>query len=167
METVALNLANMLQTAIQRRNQLLYENDIALSSEETMRGNYVRLDVALADLANTMGWFELTDKPIQANHDDLLATYLKAMDGFFQVAAKQTWSQLIVQSDDKLAALKATKKAKSLSQQYLAMKQLVFDAFLKHEQPAFEHAWHLFLKLGLVDLEFTEDELEKAFLAEK
>lgn len=55
METVALNLANMLQTAIQRRNQLLYENDIALSSEETMRGNYVRLDVALADLANTMG----------------------------------------------------------------------------------------------------------------
>ncbi|WP_175279552.1 hypothetical protein [Secundilactobacillus collinoides] len=46
------------------------------------------------------------------------------------------------------------------------MKQFLYDAFLKHEQPAFEHAWHLFLKLGLVDLGFAGEELEQAFLAE-
>lgn len=166
MLSVALDLANMLQTAIQRRNQFLYENDIAISSDETMRGNYVRLDVALAELANAMGWFELTTTPKTADEETLRNAYLKAMDGFFQVAAKQTWSQLIVQSDDKLAALTSARKAKSLSQQYLSMKQFLYDAFLKHEQPAFEHAWHLFLKLGLVDLGFAGEELEQAFLAE-
>ncbi len=163
---MALDLAKMLQTAIQRRNQFLYENDIAISSDETMRGNYVRLDVALAELANVMGWFELTTTPKTMNHEMVREAYLKAMDGFFQVAAKQTWSQLIVQSDNKLAALASARKAKSLSQQYLSMKQFLYDAFLKHEQPAFEHAWHLFLKLGLVDLGLDDEELEQAFMAE-
>ncbi|WP_054758388.1 hypothetical protein [Secundilactobacillus collinoides] len=86
---MALDLAKMLQTAIQRRNQFLYENDIAISSDETMRGNYVRLDVALAELANAMGWFELTTTPKTADEETTLRNaYLKAMDGFFSGGCK-------------------------------------------------------------------------------
>lgn len=163
---MTLDLANLLQTAIQRRNQYNYEHHVEVSSEEGLRVDYVALSVSLAHLSDLMGWFKLGQPKATVSSEELLDTYIEVIDHTFQVAARQTWSHLIVMKPDDLKRLEQKQPAKSLSQQYLAIIHFLDQSFFDRQQLAFRHAWHLILKLGLVDLGFTEDQIEKAYLKE-
>ncbi|GAA3614996.1 hypothetical protein [Secundilactobacillus similis] len=157
---MTLDLAKLLQSAIQYRTQFNYTHQVAIRPEEGLRVDYVALDIALGDLAKRVGWYRLGETPTPTDHDDLVAQYVTTMTAFFNVAARQTWSHLIVMNDDQLTALMAKRPAKSLSQQYLAIRHFVDQALFERQQTAFEHAWHLFLKWGLVDLKLTPAEIE-------
>lgn len=157
---MTLDLAKLLQSAIQYRTQFNYNNRVAIRPEEGLRVDYVVLDVALGDLAKKIGWYRLGEMPVSIDHEALVAQYVTTMTAFFNVAARQTWSHLIVMGDDELTNLMAKRPAKSLSQQYLAIRHFVDQALFERQQTAFEHAWHLFLKWGLVDLKLTPMEIE-------
>lgn len=161
---MTLDLAKMLQTAIQRRTQFNYEHDVAVRPEEGLRIDYVALNVALSHLADLMGFYKLGQGTQSTSADELLSAYTDLVNCTFQVAARQTWSHLIVMAPDKLTALKQKKPAKSLSQQFLATQHFIDQSLFERQQPAFEHAWHLILKLGLVDLHFSEADIQTAFL---
>ncbi|GAX02713.1 dUTPase [Secundilactobacillus pentosiphilus] len=161
---MSLDLANLLQTAIQRRNQYNYEHQVEVSSEEGLRIDYVALSVSLAHLADLMGWFKLGQAKAAVSSEELLKAYIDVIDHTFQVAARQTWSHLIVMKPDDLKRLEQKRPAKSLSQQYLATINFLDQSYFDRQQLAFQHAWHLILKLGLVDLGFAEAQIEKAYL---
>lgn len=161
---MSLDLANLLQTAIQRRNQYNYEHQVEVSSAEGLRVDYVSLSVSLAHLSDLMGWFKLGQATTSGSPEELLKAYVEVIDHTFQVAARQTWSQLIVMKTDDLENLAQKHPAKSLSQQYLAIVHFLNQSYFDRQQLAFQHAWHLILKLGLVDIGFTETQIEKAYL---
>ncbi|GAX06909.1 dUTPase [Secundilactobacillus pentosiphilus] len=161
---MSLDLANLLQTAIQRRNQYNYEHQVEVSSEEGLRVDYVALSVSLAHLADLMGWFKLGQAKAAVSSEELLKAYIDVIDHTFQVAARQTWSHLIVMKPDDLERLEQKRPAKSLSQQYLAISHFLDQSYFDRQQLAFQHAWHLILKLGLVDLGFAEAQIEKSYL---
>lgn len=126
---LTLDLANLLQTSIQRRNQYNYENHVEVSQEEGLRNEYVALSASLAHLANLMGWYKLGEQHLPVASEQLLHAYLEVMDHTFQVAAKQTWSQLIVMTPEDLAKLAQKWPAKSLSQQYLSISHFLDQSF--------------------------------------
>ncbi|MTV81060.1 dUTP diphosphatase [Secundilactobacillus folii] len=159
-----LDLANMLQTSIQRRNQFNYEHQVAVRPEEGLRIDYVALNVSLARLANVMGWYKLGEDVDPSDSETLLTSYVDLINRVFHVAARQTWSHLIVIKPDDLEALKEKQKAKSLSQEFLSIQHFIDQSLFERQQDAFRHAWHLILKLGLVDLGFDEETIQKTFL---
>lgn len=161
---MTLDLADLLQTAIQRRNEFNYEHKVAVSPEEGLRVDYVALNVSLAHLSDLMGWFKLGQERATVSNEELLQAYVEVLDHTFQVAARQTWSHLIVMKPEELEKLKQKRTAKSLSQQYLSISHFLDQSFIERQQVAFRHAWHLILKLGLVDLNFTEDQIQDAYL---
>ncbi|GAX01177.1 hypothetical protein [Secundilactobacillus silagei] len=163
---MTLDLANLLQTAIQRRNQYNYDHQVAVSPEEGLRVDYVALSVSLAHLSDLMGWFKLGQKKPAVSSEDLLKAYIEVIDHTFQVAARQTWSHLIVMKPEDLDKLAHKAPAKSPSQQYLAISHFLDQSFFDRQQAAFRHAWHLILKFGLVDLKFTETQIQDAYLNE-
>ncbi|MCH5463385.1 2-deoxyuridine 5-triphosphate nucleotidohydrolase [Lactobacillus sp. LC28-10] len=161
---MTLDLANLLQTAIQRRNQFNYENHVEISQEEGLRNEYVALSTSLAHLADLMGWYQLRQESRTVAPEELLQAYLEVIEHSFQVAAKQTWSQLIVMKPADLDKLAHKRPAKSLSQQYLSILHFVDQSFFDRQQDAFRHAWHLILKLGFVDLGFSGEQIQEAYL---
>lgn len=161
---MSLNLANMLQTSIQFRNQFNYDHQVAVRPEEGLRMDYVSLNVALTELASSMGWYRLGESVPEVDQATLLKQYIDVLNHVFWVAARQTWSHLIVLDDEKLKALVAKRPAKSLSQQFLTTQHFLDQSLFERQQAAFEHAWHLILKLGLVDLQFDQDQIEATYL---
>lgn len=161
---MTLDLANLLQTSIQKRNQFNYEHQVAVRPEEALRIAYVGLNVSLAQLADLMGWFKLGEAKPATTSEKLLKAYIDVLDHAFQVAAKQTWSHLIVMKPADLANLKNKRPAKSLSQQYLSILHFIDQSYFDRQQMAFQHAWHLILKLGFVDLGLTDDQIQTAYL---
>lgn len=159
---MTLDLAKLLQSAIQYRTQFNYTHQVAIRPEEGLRVDYVALDVALGELAKQIGWYRLGETTAPVEHDQLVTQYAMTMTTFFNVAARQTWSHLIVMTDDQLLSLTKKRPAKSASQQYLAIRHFIDQSLFERQQAAFEHAWHLFLKWGLVDLKLTPTEIEMA-----
>ena len=47
------------------------------------------------------------------------------------------------------------------NKEYLAIVRLLGDVQFSPQQEAFSHAWHLFLKMGLVDWQLTPDEISE------
>lgn len=43
------------------------------------------------------------------------------------------------------------------------MKRMLFDAYFNHSGDSFNHSWRLFLKFGLVDFGYTEQEIQDTF----
>lgn len=160
---MTLDIANLLQTTIQQRTQFNYEHQVAVKPEEGLRIDYVVLNVALSHLADLMGWYKLGQDVSPAEKETLLQAYHDVIIATFHVAARQTWSHLVVMKPDDLAALKKKQRAKSLSQQFLATQHFIDQSLFERQQAAFKHAWHLILKLGFVDLGFSEDDIQQTF----
>ncbi len=161
---MTLDLANLLQTAIQRRNQFNYEHQVAVSPEEGLRVDYVALHVSLGHLADLMGWFKLVQEKPAISPDELLKAYVEVIDHTFQVAARQTWSHLIVMTPDDLGGFEAKRPASEFANNTCAISHFIDQSFFDRQQAAFQHAWHLILKWGFVDLGFTEEQIQTAYL---
>lgn len=162
-----MNLSAMLQRAIQKENQRWYELDVAMAPEERLRRAYTVALQAINQLVTQTEQTSLAKSVDPVDQSGVLRAYVAVIDGFFQVAARQSWSQLIVMTDSALAKLGQKPRAKSLNQQVLSIEELLLKSHFERQQPAFEHAWHLVLKWGLVDLGLQSEAIENAFLNDK
>lgn len=158
-----LNLPAMLQTAIQVENKRWYDHAYAMQPEERLRRAYVVAQTAMSQLIDLTGQTALAHQNA-ADSKSVLTAYVAVVDAFFQIAARQSWSQLIVMTPDEQVAITQKRPAKSLNQQALAVQQFLLHSYFDRQQAAFKHAWHLVLKWGLVDLAVDAKLLEAAFL---
>ncbi|AVK62914.1 2-deoxyuridine 5-triphosphate nucleotidohydrolase [Lactobacillus sp. CBA3606] len=165
-----LDLTTLLQQSIRLDRDITAKQAIHWRPAERLQNAMVALDVELAEMANTSEWFKVwkihkgkADAGKTAR-ETLLNEYVDAMDFFFLVAAIQQWTHLIPMTATDLDELSA-KPSTDLNKQYLAIKQLLYDAYFTHRQASYQHAWHVFLKLGLVDFSYSQAEIQAAFIA--
>jgi len=165
-----LDLTKLQQQSIRLDQDITAKQAIHWRPAERLQNAMVSLDVELAEMANTSEWFKVwkihkgkTDAG-KTHRETLLNEYVDAMDFFFLVAAIQQWTHLMPMTADALTEL-GDKKATDLNKQYLAIKHLLYDAYFDHRQLSYQHAWHVFLKIGLVDFGFKQDEIQAAFEA--
>lgn len=144
-----------------------------LSDDVAPLGANGRLDNIMTDLlvtlaltVNTDGWFARINQPQSAqqsiNHDRLLSRYCQVLNDFLLWSAKRQWTHLVVLADEDWQRLNKAEQATSITdknKEYLAIVRLLTDVQFTHRQDAFRHAWHLFLKMGLVDWELTSEEV--------
>lgn len=165
-----LDLTTLLQQSIRLDRDITARQQIHWKPADRLQNAMVALDVELAEMANTAEWFKVwkvhkgkadTGK---TKRETLLNEYVDAMDFFFLLAAIQQWTHLVPLTTDDLTKL-AEQRSTDLNKQYLAIKHLLYDAYFNHRQVSYQHAWHVFLKLGLVEFGFTQDEIQTAFTA--
>lgn len=85
------------------------------------------------------------------------------MDFYLLISNLKNWNHVILNSEKDLDKIKKFKKEDNLDKQYLALKRMLFDAYFNHSGDSFSHSWRLFLKFGLVDFGYTEEEIVTAF----
>lgn len=98
-----------------------------------------------------------------AEKDLLLDAYCKCMRDFFAIANFKEWAYIMLMSDEDLNAIGEKWKSESLAMVYLSIQQQINNCYFKRQPQSLVHAWHMFLKLGLIDLEFDINEIENRF----
>jgi len=167
-----LDITKLLHSSIELDHEIAYDRQIAMKPEKSLENVYVALDVELAEIANTAEWFKVwkTHKGKadegKTHRETLLNEYVDAMDFFLLASAKHQWTHLIVLDRDGIEKIKGMPVAlQNLNKEYLAIKHMLNSAYFEHRQDDFKHAWRLFLKLGLVEFGYSEDEIMNAFEA--
>ena len=164
-----INITPLLQQVIAHDWQVM-DN---LSDEVAPLGADGRLDNTMTSLLVSMsktvmadGWFDKINQAAKqqapVDHSQLLTNYCQTLNLFLLWSAKRQWTHLVVLSDDdwqRLTEAKAAEKVTDKNKQYLAIVRLLGNVQFSHQQESFRHAWHLFLKMGLVDWQLTPAEI--------
>lgn len=165
-----INITPLLQKVIAHDWQVMDE----LSDDVAPLGANGRLDNLmtnlLVDFSQTIsadGWFtkiNLAENEQPAvDHQQLLTNYCRTFNDFLLWSAKRQWTHLVVLSDEdwqRIADAKVADKVTDKNKEYLAIMRLMGNVQFSHQQEAFRHAWHLLLKMGLVDWQLTPEEIE-------
>lgn len=126
---------------------------------------FVNLDNELAKLADANGWFKVLTKP-EPDSQAILNHYCRALELMLLYSAKRQWTHLVVLDDATMKRItdadRATKLA-DLNKEYLAIKHFLAGGYYSNRQDDFRHAWHLLLKLGMVDLQLTDDQISSYY----
>lgn len=107
----------------------------------------------------------LTGEKITGNSDELLDLYCDALVSFLQIANNKKWTYLLLVSDEELGSLKEKWQTASFAKIYLILQKLLNQSYFEHQDKSFQHAWHIFLKFGIVELKFTITQIESHFFA--
>lgn len=161
----------MLAASVELNRQIEMKRQLVWQPDHRLANAFVALDVELSEMANTSEWFKVW-KTHRGKQDEgltsratLLNEYVDAMDFFLLIANLKNWNKIIVDSQSELTTITAKKAEEFLDKQYLILKQMIFKTYFAHSESSYKHAWHLFLKFGLVDFGFTTDEIQVAFFA--
>lgn len=127
---------------------------------------FVMLDCQLANFVQAAGWADVLN---QEEHDPALArqSYLKALALLLLFSAKKQWTHLVVMDDaqwQRVTTAKQSTKLADLNKEYLAIKHFLNGAYYSHRQEDFRHAWHLLLKMGIVDFGYQPADLQQGYL---
>ncbi|KRL07447.1 hypothetical protein [Liquorilactobacillus hordei] len=106
----------------------------------------------------------VTIDKIDDNSDEILTLYCKALIPFFQIANDKKWTYLLLISDEKLHELEDKWKTQSFAKIYLILQKLLNQSYFEHQSSSFQHAWHIFLKFGVVELHLSSKQIEERFL---
>ncbi|KRM18771.1 hypothetical protein FC40_GL000554 [Ligilactobacillus hayakitensis DSM 18933 = JCM 14209] len=128
------------------------------NEQERISAGYTSLNVYLA---RTMQKVKTNDK------DSLLENYCRTLTFFIEIADQMKWTYLLLLDDEKINNFKSKWKAKSFNIVYLITQQQLNKAYFQRDSNAFVHAWHLFIKFGLLELNLSEKEIENYFLFEE
>ncbi|MDN2453023.1 hypothetical protein [Lactobacillus sp. UCMA15818] len=96
---------------------------------------------------------------------ETLDLYCEALIPFFQVANDKKWTYLLLVSDEELHELEGKWKTQSFAKIYLILQKMLNQSYFEHQSNSFQHAWHLFLKFGVVELGLSLNQIEECFLS--
>lgn len=162
-----MDLQKMLEKSVNASRQVEFNQQIRWTNDNRLQNTYVALDAALADIANGVGWFKVWQKNSGFSHKDVLIDYVNSLNYYLLIANLKNWNQTIFDSQAKLKRISSLKREEILNKQYLAIKQTLLSSYFKKDENSFKHSWTLFLKFGLVDLGFSEEEILAEFEKEQ
>lgn len=159
-----MNVSQMLKESVLYHREKELHSRFRYLPMVRVKNAYVVLDVLLAKLADSIGWY-YNQVPKKDAHlkKQILSLYVKGLDHFFLIANLKNWDQIVLTSDEELDRLSDRKKTKYLSQLYLAIKNMLYDSYFNHNINDLMYSWKLYLKLGLSDLGLTKNGIAKAF----
>ena len=164
-----MDLQALIASSVYLNREIEAKKQLHWSNDGRVKNAFVALDVELAEMANTSEWFKVwkvhrgKQDPDKTPRQTLLYEYVDAMDFYLLISNLKNWNHFVLNSQDDIEKIKQSKEENNLDKQYLAMKRMLFDAYFNHSGDSFNHSWRLFLKFGLVDFGYTEDEIETAF----
>lgn len=164
-----INITPLLQQVIAHDWQVmdnLSDEAAPLGADGRLDNTMTSLLVSLSKTVMADGWFDKVNQAVKqqvpVDHSQLLTNYCQTLNLFLLWSAKRQWTHLVVLSDDdwqRLTEANAAEKVTDKNKQYLAIVRLLGNVQFSHQQESFRHAWHLFLKMGLVDWQLTPDEI--------
>lgn len=142
--------------------------ELLMGPEARRQTIFVQLDIKLSAFAETAGWSDvLQEKPV-LDHAKLVELYVQTLALFLLYSAKRQWTFLVVLSDEqwqRITGAEKKDKIADLDREYLAVKNFLNGAYYNRRQEDFRHAWHLLLKIGIVDLNITPAEISASYQA--
>lgn len=100
----------------------------------------------------------------KASKEELLKCYCHGMRDFFEMANFKEWAYIMLISDEDLNQIGQKWKSDSFATVYLIIQQQINQCYFNRQPQALVHAWHMYLKLGLIDLDFDEQEIEDQYM---
>ncbi|GAJ25414.1 dimeric dUTPase [Liquorilactobacillus sucicola DSM 21376 = JCM 15457] len=126
-----------------------------LAGEEKTAALYLELNNRLAILFSRAA----AEKETAA----LLESYCDVLCAFFRVGNHQKWTYLMLLSDEQIEQLQHKWVSRSLAKLFMILQQQLNKSFFERQNRPFQHAWHLLLKFGLVELGFTPAQIEEEY----
>ena len=158
-----LDTAKMLRLAREAKRDVLVKHRFNQKPNDWRKTVYVSLDVQLAKLVDQLGWFKGWQGQSQAPIDEvIMQNYVQTMNLFLWLALAEQWTHLVVLEADELEKLQRMPK-RDLNAHYLGIKNMLWNCYLQGNQTSYKHAWHSFIKFGLVELNLSQDNIQEAF----
>ncbi|MBB1070275.1 hypothetical protein H5S40_08940 [Limosilactobacillus sp. RRLNB_1_1] len=162
-----LDITKMLHQIIDLELKIDDEKELLIGPEVRKQTIFLDLDISLSDMAEAAGWYKVIN-PNEADKKKLLKAYAEVMGLFLLFSAKMQWTHLVVLDEEawrRITDAKRATKLADLNKSYLAIKHFLSDAYFNHQQESYRHAWHLLLKMGIVDWKLTPEQITKAYQA--
>lgn len=149
-----MDISRMLSVARQSNfSKMLPAKKITL--DEKNKNLVVNVNLSLSNL------FKMIQ--LRSPNKELLESYCYGIRDFLELSNFKEWSYLMLINDDDLRQLSQKWKSDSLATVYLSIQQQIGKCYLSRQSQALVHAWHMYLKLGLVDLSFNEHDVEECY----
>lgn len=159
------NITKMLHKIIDLELEVDDAKELMIGPDARRQTIFVELDQALSRMAAAAGWYKVVN-PVELDHSRLTKEYAQAVALMLLFSAKMQWTHLDVLDEataNRITAAKQSTKLADLNKSYLAIKHFLNDGYYNHQQESFRHAWHLLLKMGLVDWQLTVSEVTAAY----
>lgn len=163
---MSLDITKMLHTVVDLELTIDDAKELLIGPATRQQTIFVQLDCQLANFAQAAGWADVLGQGT-ADTDQARQSYLKSLALLLLFSAKKQWTHLVVLDDDqwrRITTAKQSTKLGDLNKEYLAIKHFLNGAYYSHRQEDFRHAWHLLLKMGIVDFNYQPADLEQGYL---
>lgn len=157
-----LDITKLLQDSIYYDNKVLENRDLLMGPESHLQEILLRFLKALDQSYQPSINYGLDGHEHLLDHQEQLSRFTEAMHWLLLFSARKQWTHLIVidpKEYQRILNADVADDFKELDKEYLTITNLVMNAYYTHQQDYFCHAWHLFLKLGLVDWHLNEKEI--------
>lgn len=165
-----------------------------LEGKDLVANTYVALDVELGEMANEARWFKhwsedreprtyglkLGKSPRENRYiNPLLEEYIDSLHFFLSLAIQKGWEKQLYVYEEAILDLQAEGFDGGLSGAYLEMIYYLNKSYMENNRSEkiektfnktlqefnFNTAWFLFIAIGLIGFEFTEEQIEQAYFA--
>ena len=103
-------------------------------------------------------------KNLSADKQAAFENYLKTAQAFLEIGLTKKWGYYLLISQEKEDFLLQQKEVSEFEDLYLTLDHLINISYFDRRQAAYVHAWHIFLKFGLGDLNFSAKEIEEKLI---
>ncbi|WP_056993847.1 hypothetical protein [Limosilactobacillus ingluviei] len=161
-----LDFTKLLQAAISLDNQLFEKRDLLLGPTAHLQHAVLNADQALTTLYGGQSKYSLRAGQVKKSTEQQAEDFAHVLFWFLVVSARLKWTHLVVMTPEeyqKLVTATPCTKLVDLDREALAIKNLFLQSYYTHRQADFRHAWHLLLKMGLVDYQVNPTKLMQAY----
>ncbi|MDO4902977.1 MAG: hypothetical protein Q3959_01810 [Limosilactobacillus sp.] len=162
-----IDVTKLLHSVIDLELSIDDAQELMIGPDARRQGIFARLDVELAEFAKTAGWMDVLHHNRELDKEQLLKVYVRVLSLFLLFSAKKQWTHLVVLSDEQWERITGSEKKgqlADLNREYLAIKNFLNTAYTNRLQANFSHAWHMILKMGLIDFGFDTQSIEEAYI---
>ncbi len=160
-----MNITKMLHQVIDLELAVDDAQELEIGPRVRQQTIFTALDVELAKLADAAGWYKVLSNE-KGDQSSLVNHYVNALELLLLYSAKRQWTHLVVIDDATLKRITTADQAtklEDLNKEYLAIKHFLQGGFYSNRQDDFRHAWHLLLKMGLVDFQLSDQQIADTY----
>ncbi|MCP0886435.1 hypothetical protein LB941_03675 [Ligilactobacillus sp. WILCCON 0076] len=100
----------------------------------------------------------------QKTTNEILDQYCQTLYCFLWIGIKRNWLHNLLIDAELEEKIQSKWTSQSYNVMYLILQQQLNKSYFENNMKSFEHAWHIFLKLGCVDLKFNFKEIEANYI---
>ncbi|WP_419154384.1 dUTPase [Weissella bombi] len=157
-----LDIAQYLRQARDLSHVISNQWEMPIGPKQVLLNDYLNLDVTLSKLimATQAVMINVPSESVTRDENEISDFYAQALVQFLTISLKQQWTHLMVMTDEDIAQFKRFPQ-RHLAHQYMGIKTMLLNSYHQKRQGDFSHAWRSFLKLGLVELQLTQNTIDK------